>query len=460
MSKASIYNLTLSELSFALDATHRGADVKFSGVSTDTRTLTVGNLFVALHGPNFDANDYVEQAAAKGAVAAIVSKPMKASISTLQVADTRIALGQLAALQRQLWDAEGKKPLIAITGSCGKTTTKSMIAAIMAQVGEVLATQGTLNNDIGVPLTLLQLNNNYKSAVIEMGANHVGEISYLTSLAQPTVAVINNVAPVHVEGFGSVDAIARAKAEIFLGLGANGVAIVNADDHYAKQWLDDLQDKKFLRFGIDNPAEVRATDIELNSVGEAHFVLHIDKDKIQINLPVLGRHNVMNALAAAAASYAAGASLLDIKAGLENLVPVKQRLVPRQGIQNINVIDDSYNANPLAFHAAIEVLAHMPGEKILVMGQMSEMGEMSQQYHADVGREAKEYGIQRLFGFGPLSQFAVQAFGEKGEYFTEQEQLIAALKNILHADMTVLVKGSRGMKMEKVVAAITEGVNP
>lgn len=460
MNKPSIYNLTLSELSFALDAIHQGNDVKFTGVSTDTRTLTAGDLFVALQGPNFDGNDYVEQAAAKGAVAALVSKSLQASIPTLQVADTRVALGQLAALQRQLWDAEAKKPLIAITGSCGKTTTKTMIAAIMQQLGTVLASQGTLNNDIGMPLTLVKLSETHKSAVIEMGANHEGEISYLTSLAQPTIAVLTNVAPVHMEGFGSLDVIARTKAEIFLGLGVSGVAIINADDHYAKQWQQALQDRKVISFAIVNDADVRGSDITINAVGKASFVLHIGAEQIQINLPLLGSHNVMNALAAAAASYVAGASLQDIKTGLENLEPVKQRLVRRRGLQGIAIIDDSYNANPLAYRAAFEVLALSAGEKVLVMGQMNEMGEMSEQYHADVGQEAKKYGIKRLYGYGPLTQSAVKAFGANAEYFAEQEQLISALKKVLHPDMTILIKGSRGMKMENVVAALSEGVNP
>ncbi|CAN5376335.1 UDP-N-acetylmuramoyl-tripeptide--D-alanyl-D-alanine ligase [soil metagenome] len=460
MTKPSIYNLTLSELSFALDAIHEGIDVKFMGISTDTRTLAAGDLFVALQGPNFDANDYVEQAAAKGAVAALVSKSLQASIPTLQVADTRVALGQLAALQRQLWDSEAKKPLIAITGSCGKTTTKSMLAAIMQQLGRVLASKGTLNNDIGMPLTLVQLSETHDSAVIEMGANHKGEISYLTSLAQPTIAVLTNVAPVHLEGFGSLDVIARTKAEIFLGLGPTGIAIINADDPYATQWREDLQDKKVLSYAVLNDADVRGSNITVNTVGEASFQLNIDAKQIQINLPLLGTHNVMNALAAATASYVAGASLQDIKAGLENLEPVTQRLVRRRGLQKIEIIDDSYNANPLAFRAALEVLALSTGEKVLVMGQMNEMGDLSEQYHADVGHEAKKYGIQRLFGYGPLTQSAVKAFGANAEYFTDQEQLIKELKKLLHPDMTILIKGSRGMRMENIVAALSEGVNP
>ena len=442
--------MTLAAAAKVLQGTLRGTDTEFTGVSTDTRTLKHGDLFVALVGPNFDGHSFVNEAAGKGAVGALVSRALAADVSAVQVADTRLGLGQLAAH----WRRQFQIPVIAVTGSNGKTTVKNMIAAILNVTGPVLATQGNLNNDIGVPLTLLRLKPGDLHAVIEMGMNHPGEIDYLTKLTHPTIALINNAAAAHLAGLGSVSAVARAKGEIYSGLDADGIAVLNADDPHADLWRELAAPHRVITFGLDRPADVSA-EYELDAGGST-IHLKTPHGGINMRLSLLGRHNVMNALAASSASLAAGVSLADIQTGLEKLRSVSGRLEVKHGLNGARILDDTYNANPGSLAAGVEVLKAASGERVLVLGDMGELGEAARDIHRRVGLLAKSLGIERLYAVGELTPGAVEAFGKGAQHFTSHEALIENLRTCLHADMTVLVKGSRLMKMERVVAGIVE----
>jgi UDP-N-acetylmuramoyl-tripeptide--D-alanyl-D-alanine ligase len=442
--------MTLAATATVLQGTLRGRDAEFYGVSTDTRTLKRGDLFVALVGPNFDGHGFVTDAVGKGAVGALVSRVLEAKLATVQVADTRLGLGQLAAY----WRRQFQIPVIAVTGSNGKTTVKNMIAAILAEAGPVLATQGNLNNDIGVPLTLLRLTSTDRHAVIEMGMNHPGEIDYLTRLTLPTIALINNAAAAHLAGLGSVEAVARAKGEIYAGLPADGIAVVNADDPYADLWRSLAAPRRVISFGLEQPADVSA-EYQLDTDGST---IHLKSPYggLSMRLSLLGRHNVLNALAASSASLAAGVRLADIQAGLEKLKSVSGRLEVKRGRNGARVLDDTYNANPGSLSAGVEVLKAADGERVLVLGDMGELGAAARDIHRRVGLLAKELGIEYLYAVGDLTQDAVEAFGNGAQHFVSQDALIDRLRKVLHSGMTVLVKGSRLMKMERVVAGIVE----
>jgi UDP-N-acetylmuramoyl-tripeptide--D-alanyl-D-alanine ligase len=441
---------TLSQIAKLLNGKLNGPDASFESISTDTRTLKPGELFVALVGPNFNANRLVADAATKKAVGALVSEPVSSAIPTVQVEDTRIALGQLAAFHRQQFQI----PVIGLTGSCGKTTTKSMLANILQQCGSTLATEGTLNNDIGVPKTLLRLRTEHQFAVIEMGANHAGEIAYVADMAKPTIAFITNVAPAHLEGFGDLPGVARAKGEIFQSLPAHGAVIINADDAFAGYWRENIGSRPLLTFGLRQPAEYTAKQVQINKQGYAEFLLCTPLGEVTIQLPILGEHNIMNALAAAAAAQTVGASLAAIKKGLETFKPVYQRLVVQAGYAGATIIDDSYNANPLSVTAALNILAQKSGEKIFAFGEMRELGPNAAQYHQQIGETAKALGINRLYAYGDLTELTVRAFGEQGYHFAEQAELISAIRQQLHAGVTVLVKGSLSTGMKNVVAGL------
>jgi len=442
--------MTLAATARLLEGTLHGADAEFNGVSSDTRTLPSGNLFVALVGPNFDGHSYLDEAARRGAAGALVARRVESPLPIVQVADTRLSLGRLAAH----WRRQFEIPVIAVTGSNGKTTVKNMIAAILAETGSGLATQGNLNNDIGVPLTLLRLRRGDRYAVIEMGMNHPGEIDYLSRMTQPTIALINNAAAAHLAGLGSVEAVARAKAEIYTGLSANGVVILNADDPYAGLWRGMAGSHRIIRFGLEQPADVTA-DYELHPDG-CTIELRTPQGGITMRLSLLGRHNVMNTLAAGSAALAAGASLADIQAGLEKLKAVSGRLEIKRGVNGARVLDDTYNANPGSLAAGVEVLKSASGERILVLGDMGELGEAARDIHRRVGELAKRLGIEHLYTVGELAHEAAQAFGTGAEHFASHEALVEQLRHRLNAESTVLVKGSRLMKMERVVAGIVD----
>lgn len=429
-----------------------GADVELAGVSTDTRGIAAGQLFVALRGERFDAHDFLVQAVAAGAAALLVADASRLppAIPAVVVDDTRLALGRLAAA----WRSRFVLPVLAVTGSNGKTTTKEMIAAILkAQFGEaVLATRGNFNNDIGLPLTLLGLDEGHRAAVIEMGMNHPGEIDYLTRIGAPTVAIVTNAQRAHLQGMGDLDEVAREKGSIFNGLADDGTAVVNADDRYADFWCRQAAGRRIVSFGIDRPADVRGIVSQYGLETSLH--LSAPQGEIEFALNTPGRHNARNAVAAAAACLAAELPLAAVARGLSAFSGVKGRLQRRAGEKGAVVLDDTYNANPDSVRAGIDVLAATVGRKILVLGDMGEIGEASAQYHDEVGGYAKSQGIDRLFALGDAVQLAARNFGEGGRHFRDLEVLLAALRPELGPKTTVLVKGSRFMKMERITDAI------
>ncbi|HUF19565.1 MAG TPA: UDP-N-acetylmuramoyl-tripeptide--D-alanyl-D-alanine ligase [Burkholderiales bacterium] len=443
----------LSAAARAVAAELCGDDAEVLRVSTDSRAVREGDLFVALRGERFDGNRFVAQAFEAGAAAAMVSDPVLAAGTgpLIVVEDTRLALGRLAAWWRSRFDL----PLIAITGSNGKTTVKEMLAAVLRRnAGEdaVLATAGNLNNDIGVPLTLLSLREQHRYAVVEMGMNHVGEIAWLSRLARPTVALINNAGTAHIGEVGSVEAVARAKGEIFEGLAADGVAVINGDDAFADYWRSLLRGRRIADFGLDRRATVTAR-YELENGGSLVTVRAPDETFV-VRLFQPGVHNVRNALAAVTAAWVIGVPSAHIAAGLAAYKGVKGRLQRVALRGGSTLLDDSYNANPESIKAALAVLGAAPGKKIFVIGDMGELGEAVAEMHAEIGAFARRAGVDRLLGLGVSSAAAVRAFGEQAAHFETLEKLIEALERELEPNCTVLVKGSRFMRMERVTAAL------
>lgn len=441
-------SMRLSEAATVLDAQQRGRDVSFAGVSTDSRVPSAGGLFVALKGPRFDGHEFVDQAGDGGAVAAMVSRNVGTSLPLLIVRDTRTALGSLGAA----WRHGSLATVVAVTGSNGKTTVKEMLNAILARRGRTLATRGNLNNEIGVPLTLLRLRDAHQFAVIEMGANHQGEIGYLTRLAAPDVAVVTNAAAAHLEGFGSVENVARAKGEIFSGLSDAGIAVINADDPHHEIWRQAAGDRRMLSFGLHEPADVMA-DWYAEPDG-SQLALRTPQGSCELRLPLPGIHNVMNALAAAAASQAAGVDLATVCEGLQSVGAMRGRLQVRGQLDGVRIIDDTYNANPASLEAALQVLISGKGEKWLVMGDMAELGLQSDVLHAQAGRLARAAGVTRLLTLGQASRAAAEAFGGGADHFDECEDLISALRRDWPPGGALLVKGSRSMRMERVIEAL------
>ncbi|MFZ1343124.1 UDP-N-acetylmuramoyl-tripeptide--D-alanyl-D-alanine ligase [Thiothrix eikelboomii] len=412
----------------------------------DSRAVQAGDLFLALKGERFDAHEFVPQVVGK-ASAALVTRPVAAPIPQVIVPDVSLALGQLA----KHWRQQFTQPVIGLTGSNGKTTLKEMLTAILSQQGQTLATVGNLNNELGVPLTLLRLRAEDQFAVIEMGANHFGEIDYLTHLVLPKVAILNNAGAAHLEGFGDLAGVARAKGEIFAGLAADGVAVINADDAYAAYWHDLNKHRRLLSFGFASDADLRG-ELSLDQ----QLVIHYGADSVRVHLKLLGKHNQLNALAAAAGASALGLPLTVIQQGLESLQPVKGRLNPKQGQHGGLVIDDTYNANPSSTAAAVAVLAEQQGRKILILGDMAELGATGEQLHFEIGQIAKAAKIDEIYTLGRLSAAASQAFGEGAYAFQDLADLLAALRPNLTLDTQILVKGSRSARMERVVEALTE----
>lgn len=442
-------HLSFGDLVEVLGARLLGDDGVFHGVCTDSRHLRAGELFVALAGPRFNGHDHVHAAAARGAVAAMVSHVVKTELPQLVVGDTRLALGDLASH----WRGRFAIPLIAVTGSNGKTTVKEMLAAILGRHAPVLATEGNLNNEIGVPLTLLRLDHEHGAAVVEEGASRPGDIAYLTRISQPTVAVVTNAAGAHLAGFGSLEGVARSKGEIFTGLPADGIAVINADDAFAELWRDLAGTRRTLTFALEAEADVRG---DWQS-GQALSV-RTPAGELQLSLPLPGRHNAMNALAATAAALAAGIALADIAAGLATLQPVPGRLSPRRGPGGSSLLDDTYNANPASLAAALAVLTAEPGEHWLALGDMAELGDDAAGQHAVAGRLAADAGVSRLYAVGELSRHAVEAFGDRAGvlalHFASRDDLIERLQEDLRSSVTLLVKGSRAARMDEVVTVL------
>ncbi len=444
--------MKLSEIAQILQSQLVGDDKVFTQISIDSRTLNAGDLFVAVAGENFDGHDFLTEVVEKNAVAIVTGSAIDLNIPHIIVPDTIKALGQIAAYYRQ----QLAIPTVAITGSCGKTTTKSMVANILSQCGKVHANKGSFNNHFGLPLTLFSAKLEHDYLVLELGANHPGEIAYLTAIAQPNVAVLTNAAACHLEGFGTIDGVANAKAEIFQGLTNDGTAVLNRDDKYYDFWLSVVKEKHVLSFGVHPDADVRAVDIISNQQGQCHFTLTAQQGNIIIKLPLLGQHNVVNALAAAAASLALGASLAAVQQGLEHVEATSKRLVTKRGLRGARIIDDSYNANPHSMRAAIQLLTQLPGEKIFVVGDMVELGPESERYHYELGEAAKAAGVDQLYAVGTMSQQAVVGFGQAALHFPDQAALVAHLSSVLTDNNTVLVKGSRSAAMENVVEALIE----
>jgi len=440
--------MPLSQAAQILDAKWLGTDVIFHGISTDTRTLAEGNLFVALQGPNFDGHDYLQQAQKMGAVAAAVTNTTHDGLPMLQVEDTRLALGELAAH----WRAQFSIPVIAVTGSNGKTSVKEMLASILCCCGEAWVTKGNLNNDIGVPQTLFGLTAGHDYAVIELGANHPGEIAYLTDIVQPTVALINNAGPAHLEGFGDLSGVAHAKGELFERIPTDAVCIINTDDAYADLWRSLAAPRRIISFGMNARADVRAGwkgDIDGSNI---RLVTPMGAESFRLALP--GQHNVMNALAAAAAALAVEIPLAGVAEGLSRMQPVHGRWESQPGIGGIQLIDDTYNANPGSLQVALDLLSRTDAETWLVLGDMGELGPAGERLHRKVGEEAREAGVRYLFSLGELAQQAAETFGEGAASFNDVDVLNAQLQQQVHEGVTVLVKGSRAMRMERVVEAL------
>ncbi|MCK5720016.1 MAG: UDP-N-acetylmuramoyl-tripeptide--D-alanyl-D-alanine ligase [Thiomargarita sp.] len=445
----------LSEIASALKANLLGKDVQFTACSIDTRQIKPGAIYLALQGERFDGHDFVLEAQEKGASALIVSKKVTCSLPTLQVKDTRVALGKLAHLWRQSFDL----PLIAITGSNGKTTTKEMLKSIFLQATNlnqeaILATQGNYNNDIGMPLTLFNLNASHQYAIIEMGANHPGEIAYLSEIAQPTVATITQCSPAHLAGFKTVKGVALAKGEIFANL--NGTAIINHDDNYAELWRKLAKRATINSFGIQNNANVTAKNLKLFNHA-SQFVLHTPIGQIAIQLPLLGQHNIMNALAASSCALVSGCSLAIIKQGLEAMQPITGRLQVVPAKLGITLIDDTYNANPASLEAALSALMQYDSPRWLVLGDMGELGEDSIQFHQQAAEIARKNGVERLWAIGELTKHTVEHFGHGATHFSQYDNLTQAIKTELTTETTILIKGSRSMKLEQIVQALQQG---
>lgn len=427
-----------------------GPDIPFSSVSIDTRSIDQGDLFIAIEGTRFDAHEFLQTAADRGAVAAIVARETEIALPVIQVEDTRLALGNLA----REWRLLCKTPVIGVTGSNGKTTVKEMIAAILAIDGECLATRGNLNNEFGVPLTLLRMNEQHRHAVIEMGANHRGEIAYTAGLALPDVAVITNAGSAHLEGFRDLQGVACAKGELVEGLADSGTAVLNVDDRFFEFWQQLAQPKRVLGFGLGENADVRATGIEMTRTAHGfanRFDLLYRNTRTAITLRLAGQHNVSNALAAAGAALATGIGFEAIKKGLESMLPVAGRMQPVAGQTGSLLFDDTYNANPSSFTAAIDVVSQLPGELWVIFGAFAELGDAGAALHAEVGRYAQQKGIRRLLATGVEAALAVESFGAGGIYFENQENLIEAAKTMLNGNVIALVKGSRSQKMEQVI---------
>jgi len=445
--------MALLQASEILNGIMQGSDVEFSAVSTDTRSLQPGDLYVALDGENFDGHDYLAQAEKAGAAAAIVHKNVQTNLSRIKVENTRKALGRLAAAWRQSFSGS----VVAVTGSNGKTTVKEMAAAILSEQGDVLATQGNFNNDIGLPLTLLRMAQE-KYAVIEMGANHSGEIAYLTSITKPDVAVITNAGPAHLEGFGSIKAVAEAKGEIYQGLTEQGVAVVNLDDKYATYWLDLNAHRNALTFSMFNTAaNVCGSWLATKIGGELH--VKIDGDELVIHLQLHGLHNAMNALAAIAIAETLQVPRNKIVKALSEFRSVRGRLDFHQVSDTLLVIDDTYNANPASLKAGIEVLGELSGEHWLILGDMGELGDGAQRIHFDAGAHAKESGVDKLLAVGDASRNAVEAFGDGAIFFETKDDLVAFVQQHKSEILNILVKGSRFMHMEEIVDSLMKGAN-
>lgn len=445
--------LRLSDIATAVEGELTGGDLEVRAVGIDTRTLEAGALYIAIKGHQFDGHDFIDKAEQAGAGALLLQQFVESRLPQIRVKDTRLALAMLAGFWRQQLSVK----LVGVTGSNGKTTVKEMIAAIFATQGDTLATRGNLNNDIGVPLTLLALEERHRYAVIEMGANHPGEIAYTSHYAQADVSVITNVSAAHIEGFGDVHGVAATKGEIIHSLSLQGTAVLNRDDVFYSEWLRLADGRQTVSFGFDAAADVRAENIHTTLTAQgfiSEFDLTTAGVEQGIKLQLAGKHNVKNALAAAAVAMQFGIDLQDIKRGLENVQAVTGRMQVLQGRSGNIVIDDTYNANPASLEAALASLTDCGRPIWVALGAFGELGPQSPALHSEMGQLLKAMSVERLFATGEMARHTVEAFGDGAEFFAQQEQLIAALSSDVGGPQIILVKGSRAQKMEKVAAAM------
>lgn len=441
--------MPLSTIAVWTHGRRMGDEAEVTGVAIDTRRVRPGDLFVALKGEHVDGHDFLSEAADRGAVAALVTRQVESDLPQVLVDDTELALGDLASAARARQNAR----VIGITGSNGKTTVKTLVAAILSRHGRTHVSAGNFNNELGLPLSLLAMPDDTEYAIFEMGAGKPGDIEYLAAIARPDVGLVTLIAPAHLERMGSIEGVAETKGALYQALPADGIAIINADDTFARFFGGLAGARKVLRFGLDNPADVGA-DIIQQRVDGSHFVLNTPHGDAEVMLPLPGRHNVANALAAAAVALALDVPLKTIVAGLEQVVGVAGRLRREVTDGGWTIIDDSYNANPSSMAAAIDTLLLAAGDRWLVLGDMAELGDGARELHARIGTLAREGGVERLFATGVLSTATVEAFGADGAHFEDKVALIAALKPQLHAGVTCLVKGSRSAGMEQVAQAL------
>jgi UDP-N-acetylmuramoyl-tripeptide--D-alanyl-D-alanine ligase len=454
---------TLANIAQLCGGRLEGADATWSGVSSDTRTLGKDALFVALRGPSFNGNEFVSAAAAAGACGALVDAQQPVDLPQIVVQDTQIALERAG----NGWREQFAIPVIGVAGSNGKTTAKEMTAYILSRLGHCMATRGNLNNHIGVPLTLLRMDPTHRFAVVEMGANRGGEVAALVRIARPTVGLITNAGAEHLEGFGSIEGVARAEGEMVEGLAPTATAVINADDEFAGLWRG-LTRARIVTFGVHAAADFKATDVRTTLGAEGfltQFTLVCPLGSTAVTLHMGGRHNVANALAAAAAASAAGAKLEHIVAGLGAMRAVAGRLQFKKASSGAWIIDDSYNANPSSMRAGIEVLAELDGRKWLVIGDMAELGDFAQVAHTEIGELARAKGVERLFAMGGLAKLAVESFGPGADWYPDAQALAAAVKQALAVaapaapgpGVRVLIKGSRVNRLERVVDVLVHG---
>ena len=440
-------HMGLSHAATLLECGPLQSNIAFTGITSDSRQIVPGMLFAALPGQSHDGHDYVSQAEERGAVGVLVCRNVETGLPVLKVADVLTALGTLAAG----WRAECPARVVGITGSNGKTTVKEMIASILRQVGNVLATQGNFNNELGLPLTLFQLNKLHDYAVIEMGASNPGDIAYLAGIARPDVGVITNIGPAHLQGFINIEGVARAKGELYAALPRHGTAVINSAEPWADLWKQVNLAEHVYYFNGEGENHIQARRIA------DQVVVSTPAGEFSLKLPLPGEHNLTNALAATAVCLALDVSLTDIKSGLEAVKPVPGRLSLVSAKSGWTVIDDTYNANPASLYAALQVLASQSGEPWLVLGDMMELGSDSRKMHAELGDAARSLGVKRLFALGEASTATVDAFGDMAVHFDSREGLIKALRSQLKPGVACLVKGSRSMGMEHVVNAISNG---
>ncbi|AFJ02042.1 UDP-N-acetylmuramoylalanyl-D-glutamyl-2,6- diaminopimelate--D-alanyl-D-alanine ligase [Methylophaga frappieri] len=444
--------MTLQQLATQLNGAIQVADINVTGTAIDSRKVKKGDLFIALAGEQVDGHDYLASAREAGAVAALVSRQVEDPLPQLCVADVRLAYQQLA----KIWRQQSQATIIGVTGSNGKTTVKEMIHAILSQRHHVIATQGNFNNDLGVPLTLTRLKAEHQYAVVEMGINHPGEMTLLAEIAQPDIAVINNIAAAHLEGFGTLEGIAKAKGEIFVGLSKSGTAVINAGMPYQTIWKSQIGTRDQITFGLHDEAEITALDCQSTPAG-SHFMVRLDDVCHFVSLPLPGPHNICNALAAIAVCQTLDVAAEDMLKGLASMKPVPHRLQIRTAATQAILIDDTYNANPGSFTEALQTLKHFSGARWLVLGDFAELGEGSEQIHQQMGEDARLAGIEKLFTVGSQSVLAAKQFGKGSQHFENIEALQEALQRQLAAGVTCLIKGSRFMQLDKLADLLVSG---